>query len=48
MKCRIYYKIKKKKFYYHDANIHDGSNFNIAQKKRELNDYIQKNLKKFE
>jgi hypothetical protein len=39
--------IKKKNFYYHDAIVHEGSNINLTKKKRALNDYIKKKLKKF-
>lgn len=47
MKCdKCAKKIKKKNFYYHDAIVHEGSNINLTQKKRALNDYIKKKFKK--
>ena len=47
MKCdKCTKKIKKKNFYYHDAIVHEGSNIDLTQKKRALNDYIKKKLKK--
>lgn len=38
--------IKKKNFYYHDAIVHEGANINLSQRKRALNEYIKKKIKK--
>ena len=38
--------IKKKNYYYHDAILHDGLNISLKDKKRALNFYISKKLKK--
>lgn len=38
--------IRPKNFFYHDAFIHNGENLNFKQKRRALNTFIKKKLKK--
>lgn len=46
MKCHKI--IKAKNFFYHDAFIHNGENLNFYQRKRALNTYITKKIKKID
>jgi len=46
-KCLICNKIiKKKNYYYHDGIVHDGQNISMRDRRKALNFYISKKLKK--